>query len=123
MPNMYKRVGGGETVDRIIRDYHEALWQVPFFQAAFENQDMRALAERHRRFLTWVLDGPASLDQASRQQVEADLKMSESAFGEAMERLERILHAHLPAQSDVHHVMRAVFRREPLIVTRPGDGG
>lgn len=119
---MYKRVGGGETVDRIVRDYHAALWRVPFFQQAFESIDMQMLAERHRRFLTWILDGPASFDNETARRLNADIRLSEGAFAEAAGLLRVTLMRHLPEASDVEHVMRAVFRREPYIVTEPESG-
>ena len=122
MPTMFKRVGGSRTVDRIVDDYHAALRTVPFFQEAFQTVDMDALALRHRTFLTWILDGPSSFDNETANRLQADIRMTEGAFEAATTRLREVLGRHLERAGDVEHVMRAVFRREPLIVQPPGDG-
>lgn len=120
MASMFKRSGGTETVRRIIKQYHAALVREPLFEPIFRDRDMARLADRHRRFLTWVMDGPASFDGEAERRTRADLRLTPKAFDLAMQHLRAVLDANLASQADVDHVMRAVFRREPLIVD-PGD--
>lgn len=120
---MYKRVGGAATVKRIVDEYHAGLRRVPFFSSRFENTDMEELADRHRRFLTWVLDGPAVFDSAEDRRRVAERPLPPEAFESAMSVLRSVLDRHLGASADIEHVMRAIHRREPLLVNPDDEDG
>ncbi|ANK81596.1 MAG: hypothetical protein TEF_12930 [Rhizobiales bacterium NRL2] len=120
---MYKRVGGAATVKRIVAEYHAGLRGVPYFSSRFENTDMEELADRHRRFLTWVLDGPAAFDSAEDRRRVAERRLPPEAFDGAMSVLRSVLDRHLGASADIEHVMRAVQRREPLLVNPDDEDG
>ncbi len=116
MPSLYKRAGGASTMRRIVDRLHADLVADPALAPWFADIDMQRLADRHARFLAWVTGGPAAFSDAEIRAAHADLNLTPAAFRKVSQQFRAALSAHLPAEADVEHVMRAIQRREPLVV-------
>lgn len=120
MGTVFERCGGFARVRRVVADFYDGVLASPRLQPYFGGADMERLIDHQTKFVAWVMDGPVTFNDETLRRAHAQLGITHDDFTEIVELLQEAMEDNGLAAADVDHVLRAVMRREPLIV---GDSG
>jgi len=116
MGTLYDRNGGEAGLRPMIEAFYGRVLASPRLAGYFDGVDMTALVDHQVKFVAWVMGGPVHYGDEDIRRAHAELGITRAEFLEMVEALRLSLHEGGMAAADVDHVMRAVMRREPLIV-------
>lgn len=114
---IYERMGGFATVRRVVSDYYVKVLDSDLIAHHFERTEMPRLIEHQTRFISFLMDGPASYTDEHLQHVHARLAVTLPEFDEMVELLTETLEDHDYSAEDVAKVTRELRKREPVIVS------
>ena len=114
----FERCGGFATVRKLVSAFYDKVLDSPSLSRHFAGVDMRALIDRQTKFMTYVMDGPATFSDGQIERVHARLGVTRADFREMVALLRETLEAFDLEPADVEHVERELAKRERLVVTR-----
>lgn len=116
MTTAYERCGGEPRLRPIITEFYRRVLRVPRLARHFEGVDVGAVADGQFRFVAWVMEGPVHFTDEAIRRAHAGKDISREEFLEMAGLMRQALLDGGVDRADVDHVMRAVMRREPLVV-------
>ena len=120
MSTVFERCGGFAKVRRVVADFYDGVMASPRLQTYFAGSNMERLIDHQTKFVAWVMDGPVTFNDEILRRAHANLGITHDDFVEISELLQEAMEDNGIAAGDIDHVLRAIMRREPLIV---GDAG
>ena len=117
MSTVFERCGGFDGIRRVVVEFYDLVLASPGLARYFDGVDMVTLRDHQTKFVAWVMEGPVHFSDEELRRAHAHLGISQEEFLEIVGLMRRSLEKHDVAPPDVDHVIRAVMRREPLIVT------
>lgn len=115
---LFERSGGFATVRRIVSAFYDKVLDSPALARHFEGVDMRALIDHQTKFITFVMEGPATFHDGVLERAHARLGVTPAEFSELVGLLRETLEDFDIPPADIEHVVREVKKRERLIVAR-----
>jgi hemoglobin len=79
---LFERIGGYQTVSRLVMDFYERVLVSEQLSRYFAGTDMRRLVEHQAKFISAVMGGPASYTDEELHGIHAHLRIDERAFDE-----------------------------------------
>jgi hemoglobin len=122
MSTVFERSGGFSKVRRVVADFYDGVLASPRLQPYFAGANMERLIDHQTKFVAWVMDGPVTFNDETLRRAHAGLGIGHDDFMEIAELLREAMEDNGIAPGDVDHVVRAIMRREPLIVADTGGG-
>lgn len=116
MTSVYDRNGGEARLRPMIEAFYRRVLASPRLARYFDTVDMDTLTDHQTKFVAWIMGGPVHYGDEDIRRAHAGLGITRDEFAEMAEALRTSLAEGGIDAADVDHVMRAVMRREPLIV-------
>lgn len=116
--SMFERCGGFATVRRIVSGFYDRVLDSPRLARHFAEVDMRRLIDHQTKFITFVMEGPATFADSQLERAHARLGITPAEFDEMVDLLRETLEDAGLEPADVEQVLREVRQRERLVVAR-----
>ena len=117
MLTIYERCGGFATVRRIVTDFYDRVFDEDALARHFVDVDMARLIDHQTKFVSFLLDGPASFSDDHLERVHAHLAISLPEFDLMTEVMSETLADHGLGAEDIAIVDQRLRQRESIIVT------
>lgn len=114
---IYERAGGFASVRKVVSAFYEKVLESDLISHHFEQVEMPKLIDHQTRFISFLMDGPASYTDEHIEHVHARLGITLNEFDEMVELLAETLEDFDFAAEDIAKVTQELRRREPAIVT------
>lgn len=114
---IFERCGGFGAVSRIVLGFYDRVSDSDRLAPFFEDIDMGRLIDHQTKFISSLMGGPASFDDATLERVHARLAITSEAFDEMAGLLQETLEDFDLSPEDAAHVMGEFRRRRALVVT------
>lgn len=119
MNTVFDRCGGFDGIRRVVADFYSLVLASPALARYFDGVDLETLRDHQTKFVAWVMEGPVHFSDEELRRAHAHLGITQEEFLETVGHMRQSLETHGVAPPDVDHVIRAMLRREPLIVSDP----
>lgn len=117
MQTIYERCGGFATVRKVVTDFYDKVLDEEGVAEHFADVDMARLIDHQTKFISFLLDGPASYSDDHLQRVHSHLHITLQEFDLVTALLRETLADHGFGESDLAVVDQRLRQRESLIVT------
>ena len=114
---IYERCGGFATVRKIVTDFYDRALDEEALAHHFDQVDMARLIDHQTKFVSFLLDGPASFSDDHLERVHAHLSITLPEFDTMTEVMCETLADWGLGQDDIALVDQRLRQRESLIVT------
>lgn len=113
---MFERYGGPPFVMRFVLRFYDRVLASIRLAPFFANCDMQRLVEHQAKFISTVMGGPASYDNAMLRETHAHLNIDDQAFDEMISLFRAALEEADIAGSDAEHIIADLNARRACIV-------
>jgi hemoglobin len=114
---IYERSGGFASVRKIVTDFYDRVLDEDRLSQHFVDVDMAQLIDHQTKFISFLLDGPASFSDDHLQRVHAHLQISLPEFDLMTALMKETLADHGLGEEDIATVDKRLRQRESIIVT------
>ena len=114
---MFERYGGFATVSKVVGDFYSRVQDSDIASPYFAGSDMRKLIDHQTKFISSLMDGPASYSDEHLERVHARLNIDNAAFEEIVTLLSETLEDSGVAKEDVEYIGRKFSSSRHFIVT------
>jgi hemoglobin len=115
---IFERYGGFANVSRVVSSFYEKMLDSPLTSPYFTNSDMRTLIDHQTKFISYLMDGPASYTDDHLERVHARLGITDTAFQEAVMLLKETLEDHGYEDHDVQIIRDRIMSKKNFILAR-----
>lgn len=116
METVFERCGGMDGIHDVVVEFYDLVLASPTLGRYFEGIDMEGLLDHQTKFIAWVMEGPVHYSDEALLRAHAHLGIARAEFLEIIGLMRTAMERNYVAPSDIDHVIRALMRREPLIV-------
>ncbi len=114
---LFERSGGFSNVRQIISAFYDKVLESENLEKHFVNVDMRRMIDHQTKFISAMMQGPASITDDMLYRAHRALQITPSEFNEVAYLLRETLEDFDLDEADISHVCNEVRKREPLIVS------
>jgi len=114
--SIYAEIGGRDTVEAVVSDFYDRVFEDPVLEPYFDNVDRDALFAHQVQFISAVAGGPVSYDGVDMQRAHEGMGITEDAFDRVATYLAEALSENGVAENDVEAILEAVADLEPDVV-------
>ena len=115
---IFRRYGGLERVSELVMDFYDRVLASDRLAPFFAGADMRRLIEHQARYISAVMDGPASYTPQQLREVHAHLAISGADFDEMLRHFRAAMEEKGYAPEDTETVLRRLAALRRVIVNR-----
>jgi hemoglobin len=117
MQTTYERCGGFTTVRKVVSDFYDRVLDEDRLAGHFTDVDMARLIDHQTKFISFLLDGPASFSDDHLERVHSHLQITLPEFDLMTTVLRETLADHGFGEADIAVVDQRLRQRESIIVT------
>ncbi|MFC3958337.1 group I truncated hemoglobin [Halovivax cerinus] len=114
--SIYDSIGGSETVEAVVSDFYDLVFDDPVLEPYFEGTDRGALFAHQVQFVSAVAGGPASYEGDDMERAHERLGITEEAFDRVTTYLADALRQNDVDEAAVDSILDHVAAFEPEIV-------
>jgi hemoglobin len=113
---LFERLGGMETIRRVVTSFYGKVTASPALARYFEDADMMSLIEHQAIFVAGATGGPFGFDNATLRHAHAKLGITREEFAEVTEHLRLTLQEFGIGEAEIAEILQAVQSKEKMIV-------
>lgn len=117
--SIYEKYGGFARINRIVMAFYEASLESDEIGPYFDGVNMKRLIDHQTQFISWLLGGPASFDEAHLRNSHAHLGITDAHFDEMKRLFGLTMAGHGFEAGDVATVLERIEARRALVVVVP----
>jgi len=114
--SIYTEIGGQDTVEAIVSDFYDDVFEDPLLEPYFEGIDRNTLYSHQVQFISSVAGGPVSYDGVDMQQAHRGMGITGEAFKRVATYLDDALRENNVSEDNIEEILEAVGDLEPDVV-------
>lgn len=113
---IYEEIGGQNTVEAVVSDFYDLVFEDPLLEPHFADIDRDALYAHQVQFISAVAGGPVSYSGNDMQQAHEGMNITEEAFEQVATYLADALRMNGVEEKNVDAILEEVEQLEPAVV-------
>jgi hemoglobin len=114
--SIYAEIGGQDTVETVVSDFYDRVFEDPLLEPYFEGIDRNTLYAHQVQFISSVAGGPVSYDGVDMQQAHKGMGITGEAFDRVATYLGDALRENNVAEDNIDEILEAVGGLETDVV-------